>query len=120
MFLELQFSILTYCCLWLPRDWESPWLTIPYKVMAILVTFLIYTLTLSEFLDVVLAVENYEDLAGTLFMLLSFLAVCTKVANALHSRRDILDLTEFFLTEPCKPFSEREIVIQRGYDKMIR
>ncbi|XP_066583836.1 odorant receptor 13a-like [Prorops nasuta] len=117
---SLQFNILTLCFVWRPNNWKSLWLKVPYYTMTVFTNICFCTLTLLQFLDIILLVENSDDLTGCLFMFLTIFSVAAKMMHALKARKDIQQLVQLFTRDPFVPVNENEILIQEEYDRQIR
>lgn len=80
---------------------------------------LINTFTLSQFLDIVLTVDNPDDFMDNFYMLLAMIVSCFKMYSLLMNRSNIAMLTEILTKEPCRPLDSFEANIRQKFDKLI-
>ncbi|KAG5326078.1 OR46A protein, partial [Acromyrmex heyeri] len=117
--LEFTFKILSSCGCWIPNSWMSPHRRLIYHVYTIFILLLINTFTLSQFLDIILIVDNSEDFMDNFYMLLAMIVSCFKMFSLLINRNNIAMLTNILINKPCKACDTVEIEIQHKYDKLI-
>lgn len=82
--------------------------------------FLVFSVTLSEFLEFVHSLDDVNALADNSFMLLAMIGACGKATNILKKRGEIIELTNALQRDPFTPKSEDELAIQRKFDEMVR
>ncbi|GAB1866219.1 Odorant receptor [Camponotus japonicus] len=117
--LEFTFTILTICGCWTPDSWTSSYKRFLYHIYAIFIFLLISTFTLSQFLDLILIVDNPDDFTDNFYMLLAMIISCCKMSSLLVNRDNIAMLTDVFMKKPCIPIEPDEIEIRRKFDKLI-
>jgi hypothetical protein len=117
--LGFTFRILTSCGCWLPSSWHSPRRRLIYHSYTVFVLALVNTFTLSQFLDIILTVDNADDFTDNFYMLLAMIVSCFKMFSLLMNRRNIAILTDILMKGPCEPFEPEEMEIQRKFDKLI-
>lgn len=118
--LRWNFVLLQLCGLWRPVVWPSGWKTNLYYSYTTLVTLLIYTFTLLQFVELFGSLTTAEQFAKGSFMLLTMIGECGKVANLLRKRRVIIELTNVLENDICRPRNMEEMQIQREYDRSAR
>lgn len=117
--LESTFKILIGCGCWLPDSWTSPYKRLIYHTHTVLVLLLIHTFTLSQFMDIILIVDNADDFTDNFYMLLAMIVSCFKMFSLLINRSNIAILTDILMREPCVSVELEEMKIRRKYDKVI-
>ncbi|CAL1676388.1 unnamed protein product [Lasius platythorax] len=115
--LEFTFQMLTICGCWQPESWTSVYKRIIYRVYTVLVILLINSFVLSQFMDIILIVDNTDDFCDNFCVLLPMIIVCYKLFSLLTSHRNIIKLTDILNKEPCKPLKPNEIKIHYKFDK---
>jgi len=115
--LELTFKVLTICGCWQPESWTSVHKRIIYRVYTFLVILLINSFVLSQFMDIILIVNNTDDFCDNFCVLLPMIIVCYKLFSLLGSHKNIIKLTNILTKKPCKPLKPNEIKIYYKFDK---
>ncbi|XP_036149725.1 uncharacterized protein LOC105830620 [Monomorium pharaonis] len=118
--LSLNFLMHTFCGLWRPIKWSSNSAKLLYNVFTFIVIFSHYLLMLTQFLDIVLIVDNIDDFATNTLMFLTIVAVCCKATVVVVRRNAITNLVQVLTKTPCKPCDEDEAAIQTKFDMFIR
>ncbi|XP_011869110.1 PREDICTED: putative odorant receptor 71a isoform X1 [Vollenhovia emeryi] len=116
----LNFFIYTLCGIWQPIEWSSNVAKLLYNIFTFNVIFSEYFLVLTQFMDIVLVVDNIDDFATNTLMFLTIVAVCCKATVVVVRRNAIINLVQVLLKTPCKPRNEDEATIQTKFDKFIR
>lgn len=117
--LEYTLKILTICGCWTPDSWTSSYRRLLYHIYAISILVLISTFTLSQFLDLILIVENPDDFTDNFYMLLAMIVSCFKMFSLLINRSNIAMLTDILMKIPCKPIEPDEVEIRQKCDRLI-
>lgn len=117
--LGFTFKILSSCGCWIPNSWTSPCRQLIYHVYTIFILLLINTFTLSQFLDIILTVDNPDDFTDNFYMLLAMIVSCFKMFSLLINRSNIAMLTDILMNKPCKACDPNEVEIRKRYDKLI-
>ncbi|XP_011164848.3 uncharacterized protein LOC105199424 [Solenopsis invicta] len=118
--LSLNFLIYTLCGIWRPIKWSSNSAKLLYSVFTFIVIFSQYFLVFTQFMDIILVVDNIDDFATNTLMFLTIIAVCCKATVVVMRRNEIINLVQVLMREPCKPRDEDEAMIQTKFDKFIR
>ena len=118
--LSENFLILQFCGVWRPVLWSSGWKMILYDSYTVVMMFLIYTFTISEFIGLFSSLGNVEEFANGSFMLLTMISVCGKTANMLIKRDKIIEQTNVLNDGLCIPRGPEEVQIRRRCDKDVR
>lgn len=118
--LSLNFLIYTVGGVWRPVEWSSSVAKLLYTVFTIFTIVPLYFLVLTQFMDIVLIVDNMDDFATNSLMFMTIVGVCCKATVAVLRRDAIIDLVGMLLKEPCRPRDETEMAIQAKFDEFIR
>ncbi|XP_011330262.1 odorant receptor 13a isoform X3 [Ooceraea biroi] len=118
--LSLNFLMYTVGGIWRPIKWCSSGLKVLYNIFTILVLLSLYFLVLTQFLDIVLIVDNIDDFTTNSLMLLTIVAVCCKATLVVVRRNAIINLVRMLLKDPYKLRDADEMAIQRKFDTFIR
>ncbi|KAL6431335.1 hypothetical protein ACFW04_007174 [Cataglyphis niger] len=118
--LSLNFLIYTIGGIWQPIEWSSTVAKLLYNALTFIVLILEYFLALTQFMDIVLVVNNINDFVTNSILFISMIAVCCKATIIVIRRNAIIDLIQGLLKEPGKPRNKDEITIQIKFDKFIR
>jgi len=105
---------------WMPIEWSSNIAKLLYNVFTTIVLILIYFLMITQFMDIILVVDNIDDFATNTLMFLTVVVVTCKATVVVVRRDAIINLVQVLLTTPCKPRDEDEMTIQTKFDKFIR
>lgn len=117
--LEFTFKILTGCGCWVPDSWISTYKCLIYNFYTIFILLLINTFTLSQFLDIILTVDNTDEFMDNFYMLLAMIVSCFKMFSLLINRKNIAMLIDILTKKPCAPIEPIEIEIRQKFDKLI-
>ncbi|XP_011146336.2 odorant receptor Or2 [Harpegnathos saltator] len=118
--LSLNFLIYSVGGVWRPIEWSSSATKFLYNAFTLVTLVPLYFLVLTQFMDIVLVVDNMDDFATNSLMFMTIVGVCCKATVAVLRRGAIIDLVGMLLTEPCKPRDEAEAAIQARFDEFIR
>lgn len=117
---SLNFLMYTIGGVWMPIEWSSNIAKLLYNVFTTIVLVSLYFLMITQFMDIVLVVDNIDDFATNTLMFLTIVAVTCKATIVVVRRNAIINLVQVLLTAPCKPRDEDEMAIQMKFDKFIR
>ncbi|XP_071639464.1 putative odorant receptor 69a isoform X3 [Temnothorax longispinosus] len=118
--LTLQFLVYNYCGLWRPSEWSSNVAKLLYNVFTFVIISSEYFVVLTQFMDIVLIVDNINDFATNTLIFLTLVAVCCKATVVLMRRNAIINLMQLLMKAPCKPCDKDESAIQTKFDRFIR
>jgi len=117
--LDFTFKILISCGCWIPDCWTSSYRRLLYHAYTIFIFVLISTFTLSQFLDLILTVDNADDFTDNFYMLLAMIVSCFKMFSMLINRSNIALLVDILRKKPCKPIEPDEMEIRQKFDRLI-
>ncbi|XP_025156405.1 odorant receptor 46a isoform X1 [Harpegnathos saltator] len=118
--LALNFFIYTMGGIWRPVEWTSGCAKLLYSVFSFCTIVPMYLFMLTQFMDLVLVVDNVDDFITNSLMFMTIVAVCCKATIAMLRRDVIIDLVQTLSREPCKPQDADEVAIQTKFDEFIR
>lgn len=118
--LPLNFFIYTVGGVWRPVEWSSDGSKFLYNLFTFVTVIPLYFLMLTQFMDIVLIVDNMDDFATNSLMFMTIVGVCCKATIAVIRRNAIIDLVQMLLKDPCRPRNEAEMAIQMKFDEFIR
>ncbi|XP_014485797.1 PREDICTED: uncharacterized protein LOC106750174 [Dinoponera quadriceps] len=105
---------------WRPVEWSSSCAKLLYNALIVCVIVALYLMVLTQFLDMLLVVDNIDDFTNNSLMFVSIISVCCKATIAVIRRDRIIGLVQTLLREPYKPRNEDELTIQATFDRFIR
>ncbi|XP_076634621.1 odorant receptor 10-like [Colletes latitarsis] len=82
-----------------------------------IVLLLLYTVTFSQFMDIIMGVQNQDEFSENFYLLLAMLVACHKIYSMLKSRGCIAAMTNILEKEPFLPGNAEEIGIRSKFDK---
>ncbi|KAH0944328.1 hypothetical protein HN011_004198, partial [Eciton burchellii] len=109
----------TIAGIWRPTEWCSNNAKVLYGIFTILVLSSLYFLVLTQFMDIILIVDNVDDFTTNSLMLLAIVAVCFKATLVVIRRHAIINLAQILLKSPFKFQDSDEMTIQRKFDSFI-
>ncbi|XP_024875309.1 uncharacterized protein LOC112456788, partial [Temnothorax curvispinosus] len=118
--LSLNFLIYTVGGIWRPVEWSSNGAKLLYSIFTFIIVSSEYFLMITQFMDIVLGVDNIDDFATNTLLFLTFVNVCCKATFVLMRRNTIINLMRILMKTPCKPRDEDESAIQTKFDRFIR
>lgn len=115
----LNFLICTINRIW-PIEWSSNTVKLLYTIFTFLILFMVYFFVLTQFLDIILVVDNINDLISNFMIFMATLSVSCKATIIIIRRSAIINLVQMLLEKPFKPQNENEMKIQTKFDEFIR
>lgn len=76
--------------------------------------------SISQFMDIVLNVDNADDFTDTLNMMLTSSAACYKILIMWFNYERVSTLINYLTEEPFKPLDSGEMEIRRQFDRIIQ
>ncbi|KAF3054597.1 Odorant receptor 024 [Nylanderia fulva] len=117
---SLNFFMYTISGIWRPIEWSSNVAKLLYNAFTFIVIVLEYFLMLTQFMDIVLVIDNIDDFATNTLLFLTIVSVCCKATVVLVRRKSIISLVQLLMKAPYKPQDEDEMVIQAKCDEFIK
>ncbi|XP_011882845.1 PREDICTED: odorant receptor 46a, isoform A-like isoform X3 [Vollenhovia emeryi] len=114
----LLVCVLTGC--WQPKLWTSLFQHIIYKSYAFFIVSSLYTLSISQFMNIVLNVKNSDEFIDSLYMMLTVLVAGYKQVYMWVDRKNIMVIINVFKEKPFAAVDEHEFEIQKKFEKMVQ
>ncbi|XP_063986035.1 uncharacterized protein LOC135167118 [Diachasmimorpha longicaudata] len=118
--LSLNFFVLQIMGFWKPPHWSSSWKIIIYNFYSCLMCFTLYSVTVSQLIEMIRSPGTIEDVINNSRVLLTMMNACAKSLSFITRRDDILKAIGIIASPPCNPRDPGEIIIQEKYDRSIR
>ncbi|XP_077282454.1 odorant receptor 46a-like isoform X2 [Temnothorax americanus] len=118
--LSLNFLIYTVGGIWRPVEWSSDGAKLLYSIFTFIIVSSEYFLMITQFMDIVLVVDNIDDFTANALMFLAIVTDCCKATVVVIRRNAIINIVQSLLKAPHKPRNEDEVAIQTKFDKFIR
>lgn len=118
--LPLNFFLYAASGMWRPVEWSSNGSTLLYSIYTIFMLYLMLFLLLTQFLDIILVVDNVEDFITNFLLFISVVSAFCKIITALTRRGRIVNLIEILQRPPCRVCNQEEMYIQAKFDRSIR
>ncbi|XP_076761374.1 odorant receptor 46a-like [Xylocopa sonorina] len=119
MRVSLIFTLLTCTGCWRPISWSSPIKTTIYNAYSLLVIATSAAFVFSAIASI-FTVNNMNEFAAITNILIAASVGSCKLTNVLTRRKEIIDLVNMFLQEPCTTSNTDEERIQMKYDDRVR
>lgn len=118
--LKFTLTICTVAGFWQPPSWTSLIKHIVYKSYAMFLNSSLLVFAMSQFMNILLNVENSDELTDSLYMMLTVFVAGYKQICMWIDHKNITVMINILAEKPFKPCESQEITIQRKFDKMIR
>ncbi|XP_076765488.1 odorant receptor Or1-like [Xylocopa sonorina] len=112
------FTLLSCTGCWRPISWTSPLKIGIYSVYTLTVILCTIAFFVSE-IGSIFTVENVDEFVDITYILITIFVGFCKLMNVLFFRREIMNLVNMFLEEPCATSSMEESEIQLRYDNRL-
>ncbi|KAL0116261.1 hypothetical protein PUN28_011238 [Cardiocondyla obscurior] len=118
--LKFTFALLAVGGCWRPSTWTSPIKHKLYNAYALLIISLMYSFTITQFMEAVLNISSPDDLTDVFYTMVALFSACWKVLNMWVNHESFADLIQGLTKGTFKPLLSIEIEIQRKFDKTIQ
>ncbi|CAL1676372.1 unnamed protein product [Lasius platythorax] len=118
--LKLTCTIVMIAGCFRPLSWTSLFKRTVYNIYRLYVTSMLFFFSISQFMDIVLNVDNADDFTDTLNMMLTSSAACYKILIMWFNYERVSTLINYLTEEPFKPLDSGEMEIRRQFDRIIR
>ncbi|XP_025265983.1 odorant receptor Or1-like [Camponotus floridanus] len=118
--MKFTLTILAIAGCWRPFSWTSLIKHALYNAYTLLIISFLYSFTFTQFMDLILNVDNPDDFTSTLFTMLTMCVSCYKIFSMWMNHENIATLIQALTMGLFKPVVPVEIEIQRKFDKMIQ
>jgi len=124
---EVQMRVLKFTLLicafagcWQPVSWTSLFKHIIYKTYAMFLVSSLYIFSLSQFMNIVLNVENSDEFIDSLYMMLTVFVAGYKQVYMWIDRKNIEVIINIHYEKPFVPCETRELIIQQKFEKIAQ
>ncbi|XP_011050239.1 PREDICTED: odorant receptor 46a, isoform A-like isoform X1 [Acromyrmex echinatior] len=118
--LKFTLTICTIAGFWQPPSWTSLLNHIIYKTYAMFLVLSLNIFAISQFMDIILNVDNSDELTDSLYMMLTVFVAGYKNICLWVDRKNVRMLVNVLREKPFKPNEFHEITIRQQFDKRIQ
>jgi len=118
--LRLTLVICTLAGFWQPPSWASSYKRIIYRIYAAFLIAMLYIFSLSQFMDIVLNIDNSDEFTDALYMMLTVFIAGYKQICMWRNHGNITMIINALFEEPFKPSGSYELIIQQRFEKMVQ
>lgn len=120
--LVLEFTLLL-CAVsgcWQPLSWTSLSRQIIYNSYRILLICLISAFTISQIMNIVFNINNFNEISDNIYMTLTVFIATYKIITMWIIKKHVIMIINILTEEPFKPSESCEVMVRQKYDKMIK
>ncbi|XP_071631636.1 odorant receptor Or1-like isoform X1 [Temnothorax longispinosus] len=118
--LKFTLAILAIAGCWRPFSWTSLIKHTLYNAYSLLIISLLYSYTLTQFMNFVLNVNNPDDFTNVVYLMLTLFSSCYKILDLWVNHKSLAELIQNLTEGTFKPLVPVEIEIRRKFDKVIQ
>ncbi|XP_077264615.1 uncharacterized protein LOC143898775 isoform X3 [Temnothorax americanus] len=118
--LEFTLLVCSFTGCWQPNSWTSLFKHIIYKTYAMFLVSALYIFSFSQFMNIMLNVENSDEFTDSLYMMLTVFVAGYKQVYMWIDRKNIMMIINFFYEKPFAAGDTRELMIQQKFDKIVK
>ncbi|XP_011704295.1 PREDICTED: odorant receptor 46a, isoform A-like [Wasmannia auropunctata] len=118
--LKFTLIICTIAGFWQPPPWTSLFKHIIYKTYAMFLILSLYIFSISQFMDIVLNVDNSDELTDSLYMMLTVFVAGYKQICLWVDHKNVTIIINALDKKPFGPCESHEIIIRQKFDKMVQ
>lgn len=118
--LKFTLAICTAAGFWQPPSWTSLFKHVVYKSYAIFLNSSLLVFAISQFMNILLNVDNSDDLTDSLYMMLTVFVAGYKQICMWIDHKNVTAMIHILNEKPFIPLKSQEVMIQRKFDKMIQ
>ncbi|XP_032691023.1 odorant receptor 46a-like [Odontomachus brunneus] len=118
--LKFTLVICTAAGFWQPLSWTSLFKHIVYKSYAMFLNSSLLVFAMSQFMNILLNVDNSDDLTDSLYMMLTVFVAGYKQICIWIDHKNITEMINILNEKPFRPFESQEVTIRKKFDKMIQ
>ncbi|XP_018374987.1 PREDICTED: odorant receptor 4-like [Trachymyrmex cornetzi] len=118
----LKFTLLVcaFAGCWQPVSWTSLFKHIIYKTYAMFLVSSLYIFSISQFMNIVLNVENSDEFTDSLYMMLTVFVAGYKQVYMWIDRKNIMMIINVLNEKPFAACETQEWRIQQKFEKMVQ
>ena len=117
----LKFTLII-CALagcWQPLSWTSLFKHIIYKTYALFLVSALFIFSISQFMNMVLNVENSDEFTNSLYMMLTISVAGYKQVYMWTNRKKVMVAINVLNEKPFAICETHEAMIQQKFEKMV-
>jgi len=118
--LKLTLVICMLAGFWQPPSWASLYKRIIYRIYTTFLIAMLYVFSFSQFMDIVLNVDNSDEFTDSLYMMLTVFVASYKQICIWRNRGNITTIINTLRKEPFRPSGLHELIIQRKFENMVQ
>lgn len=118
--LTFTLAICAVAGFWQPSSWTSLFKHVIYKTYAIFLMSSLYTFSMSQFINIILNVDNSDEFTDSIYMMLTVFIAGYKQICMWIDGKNIATIINLLTEIPFRPSELHEMTIRRKFDKMIR
>ncbi|XP_020291766.1 odorant receptor 46a-like [Pseudomyrmex gracilis] len=118
----LKFTLLicAFAGCWQPSSWTAIYKHIIYKTYSLFLVSSLYLFSTSQFMNIVLNVENSDEFIDSLYMMLTVFVAGYKQVYMWIDRKNVMMIINVLEKKPFAPCEAREEIIQQKFERLIR
>ncbi|EZA58602.1 ObirOr5-E6 [Ooceraea biroi] len=118
----LRFTLLicAFAGCWQPSSWTSLLKHIIYKTYAMFLGSALCIFSISQFMNIMLNVENSDEFIDSLYMMLTVFVASYKQVYMWRDRKNIMMIINVFTFKLFAPCESYEVTIQRKFEKITK
>ncbi|XP_018337236.1 PREDICTED: odorant receptor 46a-like [Trachymyrmex septentrionalis] len=118
----LKFTLLVcaFAGCWQPVSWTSLFKHIIYKTYAMFLVSSLYIFSISQFMNILLNVENSDEFTDSLYMMLTVFVAGYKQVYMWIDRKNIMVIINVLNEKPFAACETQELRIQQKFEKMVQ
>ncbi|XP_071572213.1 odorant receptor 46a-like [Temnothorax nylanderi] len=118
--LEFTLLVCSFTGCWQPNSWTSLFKHIIYKTYAMFLVSALYIFSFSQFMNIMLNVENSDEFTDSLYMMLTVFVAGYKQVYMWIDRKNIMMIINLFYEKPFAACDTRELMIQQKFEKIVK
>ncbi|XP_020291767.1 odorant receptor 46a-like [Pseudomyrmex gracilis] len=118
--LKFTLVICTIAGFWQPPSWSSLYKHIIYKIYALFLISSFYLFIISQFMNIVLNVDNSDELTDSMYMMLTVFVAGYKQVCIWTDRKTVRMIISVLTDRPFKPSVSDEVTIRDKFEKRIQ
>lgn len=118
--LKLTLTICTAAGFWQPSSWTSLFKHVIYKFYAMFLVSSLSIFAFSQFMNILLNVDNSDELIDCLYMMLTVFVAAYKQVCMWINHKKVQMMIDVLTQKPFSPRESCEITICRKFNELIR
>lgn len=118
--LKFTLTLCTISGCWQPLSWTSPSKHIMYNGYRFLLICLISAFTISQFMNIILNINNSDEISDSIYMTLTVFIATYKLIIMWKNDKNVIAIINALAEKPFSPLESQEVIIRQKYEKMIK